>query len=335
MKSSLLLQIPPSLTQTWKTFSGLCLSKKGGLIKGSHDSRDALLSHWCPNTLWPPDARWLLCDANLRQVHLESNGAQYGDQTASYKFGKKKKKKKSFAWVCFPFPSDASFLLGCTKTGERCRSSCNLKKKQLEEENVPRCLDWPKQTCCHRQLCCLLWHDELGLFSTGSSLDPGSSCQKRALNQSNKLFFFFSLMNKQKQADTQSFTQNRCKHSRTYLENINKIKRTFVHFAIAGWFHFCTYDDMSVIHAMMPLPWEGFTAAPTAQHSSLTAIKKRPITKPWTDVRIGKVFRQATPHSYVLAAKRLQAYTPVLLADSAEAQSGGHLFIYQLTAAKP
>lgn len=108
-----------------------------------------------------------------------------------------KKERKVFAWVCFPFPSDASFLLGCTKTGERCRSSCNL-KKQLEEENVPRCLDWPKQTCCHRQLCCLLWHDELGLFSTGSSLDPGSSCQKRALNQSNKLFFLASWASRNK-----------------------------------------------------------------------------------------------------------------------------------------
>lgn len=331
MKSSLLLQIPPSLTQTWKTFSGLCLSKKGGLIKGSHDSRDALLSHWRPNTLWPPDARWLLCDANLRQVHLESNGAQYGDQTASYKFGKKK--KKSFAWVCFPFPSDASFLLGCTKTGERCRSSCNLKKKQLEEENVPRCLDWPKQTCCHRQLCCLLWHDELGLFSTGSSLDPGSSCQKRALNQSNKLFFF-SLMSKQKQADTQSFTQNRCKHSRTYLENKQNQ---------ADLCSFCDRRLISLLHIWRHVSNPRYDAIAVrgfycSTHSSafLTdSYKKRPITKPWTDVRIGKVFRQATPHSYVLAAKRLQAYTPVLLADSAEAQSGGHLFIYQLTAAKP
>lgn len=223
---------------------------------------------------------------------------QYAAQTACQKLGGK---SSFYVEPASHFPSDASFR---SQKGERCRSSCTLQKKS------EGCLDWPNRPSVPGSFVAagLVWHDEQGLSSIRSSPDPGSSCQSMH-KSSNGAFFLFYSPEQMQQADTQSFTQNRCKHTHASIPTRHKQNQedlcllrerktiTLVH----TW----TQTHSSVIHAMMPLPWEGLLRHP--QPAFLTdSYKKRPITKPWAAVRIREISGQATLHSFVSPVKRLQ-----------------------------
>lgn len=123
---------------------------------------------------------------------------------------KKRKKKKPSSRACFPFPSDASFF------AHKAESAVDHPtKKEIRGSGMFR---FTEQTF-RPDICAvagLVWHDEQGLSSISSSPDPGSSCQ--SMHKSSTSASPpppFTPPEHMQQADTQRFTQNRCKHSHT------------------------------------------------------------------------------------------------------------------------
>lgn len=147
---------------------------------------------------------------------------------------------------------------------------------------------------------------------------------KACTNQAKVPLLFYSPEHMQ-QADTQTFTQNRCKHAHTCeytYKNINKIKQNFVHLrALNKYTCRQTHAYTSVIHAMMlPLPWEGLLQHPQPAFLTDSYKKKTHYKTMSSRENQGNIW---TGNSTFLCflSKKITEVNSMLLADSAEAQS--------------
>lgn len=167
-------------------------------------------------------------DANLRHVHAEWNG------TICCPDGLLKAGKKGFCLSLLPISQWCVILLGCSKKRKKRKSAVDHPAlyKRNQGNKALGCLDWPNRRAVPGSCVAsgLLWHDEQGLFSISSSPDPGSSCQSthKSSNRVPLLLLFWACATSRytklhsKQMQTRS-------HTPVYLQNINTIKRDFVH----------------------------------------------------------------------------------------------------------
>ena len=197
---------------------------------------------------------------------LKWNGANMlPRRPAKKKSGIKKKKKKSL--LREPASHSPVMRHFCSQRGERCRSSY---KKEIRGSGMFR---FNEQTF-RPGICAaasLVWHDEQGLSSIGSSPDPGSSCQSMHKSSPPPLPSFYSSWAHATSRYTTLYSKQMqtLSHMPVYLRDINKIKRTFV------WAR-NNYTHMRAL--LQSTLWchcrERVYCGTHSRHSSLTAIKK-------------------------------------------------------------
>lgn len=293
MKSSTLRQIPSPDRNMKDIFEPLPVRE---LTKWGYDSRDAP----CPiDTQIGSDLQMLggsFCDANLRHVCAEVKRCKYAAQTACEKkiWNKKKKKKSLLREPASHSPVMRHF---CSQRGERCRSSY---KKEIRGSGMFR---FNEQTF-RPGICAaasLVWHDEQGLSSIGSSPDPGSSCQsmhKSSPPPPSLLLLLLSTCNKQihnallkTDANTLTHASIPTRHKQNQADLCLSAEQLHSH------------ARTPAIHAMMPLPWEGLLRHP--QPAFLTdSYKKIKKKDPLQNHENQEIFSQATLHSFCFPQTR-------------------------------